>query len=383
MRRQSRIFTNQDFVERATLFALLLGIALIGYLSIGSISKRPAGTDAARRAMSLPDFVPLARQFAPSFVHIATTISTDTEHASDHEVPPIPPPRHGVGSGIIINRDGHILTNYHVIERANKVIVKLADRRELEATVVGRDATSDIALIKVTAPDALKPGSLGDSSLLQAGDWVVAMGSPFGLDGTLTAGIVSAKSRRIAASAYYDYIQTDASINPGNSGGPLLNLEGRVIGVNTAMFSHNGANIGINFAIPINLVKDLLPQLLSKGRISRGWLGVSTQVVSTRIARLLGLEKAGGALVVGVTPKGPAAEAGLQPGDLILGYDGQAIIDAEALPGLVASTAVGRNVNVYISRHGIIYRAVVSIGEIQEADPLLARSQGKTPEPPS
>jgi serine protease Do len=175
-----------------------------------------------------------------------------------------------------------ILTNYHVVEGTNKVTVKLADRRELDATVVGRDAKSDIALIKVAAPTALNPAPLGDSSLLEAGDWVVAMGSPFGLDRTLTAGIVSAKSRRIAASAYYDYIQTDASINPGNSGGPLLNLQGRVVGINTAMFSHNGANTGVNFAIPINLVKDFLPQLLSKGRITRGWLGIWTQVVSPR-----------------------------------------------------------------------------------------------------
>jgi serine protease Do len=328
--------------------------------------------------MSLPDFVPLARRFAPSFVHIATTSYADVDHAIgfgeslDSAVPPRPSPRHAVGSGIIIRRDGHILTNYHVIERANKVTIKLADRRELDATVVGRDAKSDIALIKVAAPAGLKPAPLGDSSLLQAGDWVVAMGSPFGLDRTITAGIVSAKSRRIPASAYYDYIQTDASINPGNSGGPLLNLKGRVIGINTAMFSHNGANIGINFAIPINLVKDFLPQLLSKGRITRGWLGISTQAVSTRIARLLGLDK-GGALVVGVNPNGPAAEAGLEPGDVIIGYDGKAIVDADALPGLVASTAVGRAVAVYISRHGIIYRAMVSIGELQELDPLLTR----------
>ena len=267
------------------------------------------------------------------------------------------------------------MTNYHVVEGANKVTVKLADRRELDATVVGRDAKSDIALIKVASPTALNPAPLGDSSMVEAGDWVVAMGSPFGLDRTLTAGIVSAKSRRIAASSYYDYIQTDASINPGNSGGPLLNLQGRVVGINTAMYSHNGANAGVNFAIPINLVKDFLPQLLSKGRITRGWLGISTQVVSPQIARLLGLEKAGGALVVGVSANGPAAEAGVEPGDIIVGYDGKAVVDAEALPGLVANTAVGRNVALYISRHGIIYRALASIRELQEADPFIARAR--------
>ena len=361
--------------------ALLLGFSLIGYLSMGSRVKRPAATEFARQTRNLPDFVPVARRFAPSFVHLTTSYAHAGPALSYGEilhfpVPANPLPRHGVGSGIIINRDGHILTNYHVVEGANKVTVKLADRRELDATIVGYDAKSDIALIKVVSPTALNPALLGDSSMVEAGDWVVAMGSPFGLDRTLTAGIVSAKSRRIAASSYYDYIQTDASINPGSSGGPLLNLQGRVVGINTAMLSHNGANAGVNFAIPINLVKDFLPQLLSKGRITRGWLGISTQVVSPQTARLLGLEKAGGALVVGVAADGPAAEAGVEPGDIIVGYDGKAVVDAEALPGLVANTAIGRNVALYISRDGIIYRALASIREQQEADPLIARAMG-------
>jgi serine protease Do len=376
--KQSR--TKHEAAEGAAILAVVLGLTFIGYLSLNPPSKSFTGTETARRAMSLPDFVPVARRFAPSFVHIATTIRPGAEDAryrddaANFASSPLAPSRHGIGAGIIINRDGHILTNYHVVERANTVTVKLADRRELEATVVGRDAGSDIAVMKVAAPVALRPAPLGDSSLLEAGDWVVAMGSPFGLDRTFTAGIVSAKSRRLAASPYYDYIQTDASINPGNSGGPLLNLAGQVVGINTAILSPNGANTGINFAIPINLAKDFLPQLLSKGRITRGWLGISTQNVSARSARLLGLQRAGGALVVDVVADGPAAKAGLEAGDVILGYDGHAVSDSEDLPSLVAETPVGRNVAIYISRQGILYRAAVSIGQLPEEELSLARA---------
>jgi serine protease Do len=355
--------------QRALIFLLIFG----GYFAINSAGKRPLGPLDTSRAASLPDFVPAALRFAPSLVHIETTFAAAENGDAGNVHSAVPPPaRRGIGSGIIIQSDGHILTNYHVVESANKVLVRLADRRVLDAVIVGRDAKSDLALIKIAAPASLKSAPLGDSSIVRAGDWVIAMGSPFGLDRSLTAGIVSAKSRRIGAGPY-DYIQTDASINPGNSGGPLLNLQGRVVGINTAIFSHNGSDIGVNFAIPINRVKDFLPELRTKGKITRGWLGVSTRVVSPQIARWLNLTNPAGALVVGIAADGPAAGAGLALGDVIVGYDGRAILDADALPALVAATPVGRAVTLYVSRHGLIYRAVAAIRELQEVDRLITR----------
>ena len=323
---------------------------------------------------NLPDFVSVARRFDSSLVHISTLYA---------ETPPATGApadvaggtggrRAGLGSGIILQRDGHILTNDHVIANAEKIFVKLADRRELAATVVGRDPRSDLALIKIIAQGALTVAPLGDSERLHTGEWVVALGSPFGLERTLTAGIVSAKTRRLATSAYHDFIQTDVTINPGNSGGPLLNLHGRVVGLNTAIVSRNGNNTGINFAIPINLIKDVLPELFSKGRVSRGWVGISTQTISQATARLLRLDKAGGALVVGVAPDGPAAHAGIRLGDIVVAYDGRSVNEAAELPALVGKTAVGRNVALYISRNRILYRAVLAVGELKETSEAAA-----------
>jgi serine protease Do len=364
---------KHDFIKKAGTVSVMLAVAMAGYLIMSGLTAQRPGTP--RPGAGLPDFVPVARAVAPSFVHIATQYPEDRQipsGAKDYHLdlsgPTAAPLRRGVGSGIIIHRDGHILTNYHVVEGANQVIVRLADRRAVDAAVVGHDARSDIALIKIAASNPLEPARLGDSSLLQAGDWVVAMGSPFGLDRTFTAGIVSAKARRIPASAYYEYIQTDTSINPGNSGGPLLDLHGRVIGINTAMLSNSGANLGINFALPINLIKNFLPALLTKGKITRGWLGVSTRVVTPQIARSLGLEKPGGALIVHLDAAGPAMSAGLEPGDVIVAYDGKAIVDAGVLPGLVADTRVGRRVTLFVNRHGIIYRVLAAIGELREPE---------------
>jgi serine protease Do len=272
-----------------------------------------------------------------------------------------------------------IVTNYHVVEHADKITIKLADRRELYAAVIGHDARGDIALLKVAAPDVLKAAPLGDSSRLQTGEWVLAMGSPFGLDRTVTAGIVSANARRIPPSVYYDFIQTDVSINPGNSGGPLLNLQGRVVGINTAMLSRNGANVGINFAIPINLIKDLLPDLLTKGRVTRGWLGISTQAISPAVARLLNVEPTAGALVVAVHPAGPATHAGIRAGDVIVEYNGRSVIDASELPSLVAKTAVGRQVAVRITRGRLLYRVIVAVDELKEPAHRSTKTAGAPP----
>ena len=312
-------------------------------------------------AAALPDFVSIARRFDPSLVHISTL-----RHAPS--TPDSPARLTGLGSGVILRADGHILTNDHVIRDAEKVFVKLADRRELSALVVGRDARSDLALLKVDAPSALAAAPLGDSSLVQTGEWVVALGSPFGLDRTLTAGIVSARTRRLPNNMYADYIQTDVTVNPGNSGGPLLNLEGLVVGINTAILSRDGNNMGINFAIPIDLVKELLPELLSRGRVTRGWVGLSTQTLTPAAARSLRVEGAG-ALVVGVAPHGPAAHAGIRVGDVVVAYDGKSIGQADELPGLVAKTAVGQQVALYVSRNRILYRAVLAVSELKESAP--------------
>jgi len=359
------------------LYGVLLGaIQAASYILIAKPSGMLISSHRPLRGVVLPDFVALAQEFAPSLVHISTLHArTGHDSSAPGETPPDDGPA-GLGSGILIDEIGHLITNHHVIQHGGKMIVKLADRREFEATIVGRDARSDIALLKIAPAAPLKPAPLGDSSRVQTGEWVAAMGSPFGLDSTLTAGIVSAKTRRIPTSVYYDFIQTDVSINPGNSGGPLLNLQGRVVGINTAMLSRNGASIGINFAIPINLIKDLLPELFAKGRITRGWLGISTQIVSPDIARLLKVDSSAGALIVGVDPVGPAAHAGIHPGDIVVEYNGKWVNDAAELPALVAKTTVGRQVALTINRRRMLYQVMIPVGELKESENGIATTAG-------
>ncbi|HWT77187.1 MAG TPA: Do family serine endopeptidase, partial [Candidatus Methylomirabilis sp.] len=244
-------------------------------------------------------------------------------------------PQQSLGSGFIIDKDGYILTNNHVVENAGMVMVKLANEKEYEAKVVGRDPRTDLALIKINARGDLPLVRLGDSDALQVGDYVLAIGNPFGLGQTVTAGIVSAKGRVIGQGPYDDFIQTDAAINPGNSGGPLFNTKGEVVGINAAIFSQSGGNIGIGFAVPVNMAKSLLPQLKAKGRVSRGWLGVSIGPVSDEAAKELKLKDKKGALVMEVVERSPADRAGLLQGDLIVGFDGKDVAGATDLPRLV------------------------------------------------
>ena len=252
-----------------------------------------------------------------------------------------------LGTGVIIDKEGFILTNNHVVEMADEIKVKLADEREFLAKIIGRDQKTDLALIKIDSDKPLSPLPLGDSDKLEVGEWVVAIGNPFGLGNTVTAGIVSAKYRQIGQSSYDNYIQTDASINPGNSGGPLLNTAGEVVGINTAIFSQSGGNIGIGFAIPINMAKDLLPQL-KKGKVVRGWLGVMIQKITPELKQKLDLKDEKGALVADVTPGGPAEKAGIQRGDVIISFNGKEIKEMNELPYVVASTPVGKSVNVEV-----------------------------------
>jgi len=285
----------------------------------------------------------------------------------------------GLGSGFIIDGSGLILTNNHVVEKAEEIEVTLKDDTTYAAKIIGRDPKTDLALIKVDAGRELKPIPLGDSEKVAVGDWVVAVGSPFGLGNTVTAGIVSAKYRRIGAGAYDDFIQTDASINPGNSGGPLLDVEGKVIGINTAIFSQSGGNIGIGFAVPVNIAKDLLPQL-KKGEVIRGWLGVTIQAVTPELKDKLGLKTDGGALISQVTPESPADKAGIQRGDVIVSFDGNKIEETHDLPYLVAKTPVGETVSVGVMRKGAQKTVNVKIGKLEEeAEETSKEGGGDTP----
>jgi serine protease Do len=236
-----------------------------------------------------------------------------------------------LGTGVIIDKEGFILTNNHVVEMADEIKVKLADEKEFLAKIIGRDQKTDLALIKIDSDKPLNPLPLGNSDSLEVGEWVVAIGNPFGLGNTVTAGIVSAKYRQIGQSSYDNYIQTDASINPGNSGGPLLNTAGEVVGINTAIFSQSGGNVGIGFAIPINMAKDLLPQLKT-GKVVRGWLGVMIQKITPELKQKLDLKDEKGALVADVTPGGPAEKAGIQRGDVIVTFNGKEIKEMSELP---------------------------------------------------
>jgi len=272
-------------------------------------------------------------------------------------------PRQNLGSGLIVEPDGYVLTNNHVIENARMIMVRLSDEEEYEARVVGRDPRTDLALLKIQGRREFPVARLGDSDRLRVGDWVLAIGNPFGLEQTVTAGIVSAKGRVIGAGPYDDFIQTDAAINPGNSGGPLFDTRGEVVGINSAIFSQTGGSVGIGFAIPINLAKELIPQLKAKGRVSRGWLGVAIAPLTPELAQKLGRP---GALVTDVVPSGPAAGAGVRAGDLIVAFQGQPIRRAGELPWLTAKTAVGSEVELMLLRDGKEQAVKVRLGELPE-----------------
>ncbi len=270
-----------------------------------------------------------------------------------------------LGTGVVIDKEGFILTNNHVVEMADEIKVKLADEKEFIAKIIGRDQKTDLALIKIDSDKPFIPLPLGDSDSLEVGEWVLAIGNPFGLGNTVTAGIVSAKYRQIGQSSYDNYIQTDASINLGNSGGPLLNTTGEVVGINTAIFSQSGGNIGIGFAIPINMAKDLLPQL-KKGKVVRGWLGVMIQKITPELKQKLDLKDEKGALVADVTPGGPAEKAGIQRGDVIVTFNGKEIKEMSELPYVVASTPVGKSVAVEVLRKGKKKSFEVKITELKD-----------------
>ncbi len=282
----------------------------------------------------------------------------------------------GLGSGFVIDKDGYILTNNHVVEKVDEIKVTMADKKTYTAELIGHDPKTDLALIRIDADEALEPLPLGNSDDLEVGDWVVAIGNPYGLGNTVTAGIVSYKSRNINAGPYDDFIQTDAAINPGNSGGPLLNTKGEVVGINSAIFSQTGGSIGIGFAIPVNMAKDLLPQL-KKGKVIRGWLGVHIQQISPELKDGLKLKDTKGALVADVSPGSPAQKAGIKRGDVVVSFDGTKIEEMDDLPYAVASTPVGKEVVVKVIRKGKTKSFDIKVGELKDEE---AVEEGGEPE---
>ena len=289
-----------------------------------------------------------------------------------------------LGSGFIIDPAGYIVTNNHVIDGADEITVILTDKSSLPATLVGKDDKTDLALLKVNSKQPLSVAKFGDSDRSRVGDLVMAIGDPFGLGGTVTTGIVSARNRDINSGPYDDFIQTDAPINRGNSGGPLFNMDGEVIGINSAIYSPSGGSVGIGFAIPANAAKNVIAQLKTTGKIQRGWLGVRIQQVSEEIAESMGLDKARGALIAGMTDGGPAQKAGLQNGDVVLNFDGRAVADERALPRMVADSQIGKTVNIEVLRKGqrrtlpVTVQRLVEDEKVASADPKNA----KTPTPP-
>ena len=376
------------------LVSLVVGLGISGSLDWLAPSRAvnmmgESGSPEPRTAGQLPDFVALAKKMRPLVVNISTTQVSEGRGGQQEfgnpfgeddpfndfwkrffggPLPRGPQRQRSLGSGFIIDADGTILTNNHVVENAQKILVKLSDEQEYEAKVVGRDTKTDIAIIKVNTKTALTAASLGDSDTLEVGEWVMAIGNPFGLDSTVTSGIVSAKGRHIGQGPYDNFIQTDASINPGNSGGPLINLRGEVVGINTAIFSRSGGNIGIGFAIPINLVKELLPQLRGKGKVTRGYLGVLIQKVTPEIADSLGMDRGRGALVANVSKDGPAEKAGVKVGDVIIEFDGKEIKDSGDLPIVVARTPVDRKVRMKVLRDKKELQLTVSVGELKDEE---------------
>jgi serine protease Do len=336
-------------------------------------ASTPADAGGPAVAPGLPSFSGIVSAAAPAVVHVRTVSVVNAADGfglppglfGDHG--PFGPdgpfrgfrgPRgggqtqHGTGSGFVIRNDGIVLTNNHVVEPAKEITVALSDGRELPAKVLGRDPKTDLAVLKVESKEPLPVVELGDSDALAVGDWVVAIGNPFGLNNTVTAGIVSAKGRAIGQGPYDHFIQTDAPINPGNSGGPLFDENGKVVGINTAIFSQGGGNIGIGFAIPINEARELVPQLEEHGHVTRGWLGVSIQKLTPELAESVGADGTRGALVASVTPDGPAAKAGVKAGDVITRWDGKPVDEPGTLSTLVAATTIGKTVPVELRRDG-------------------------------
>ncbi len=345
------------------------------------------------QARELPDFTDLIEKSSPAVVNISTT-----QKMKHPKMPPNMPPNmprmpdgtpldeffrhffgdrgnapdfdtHSLGSGFIISAEGYVLTNNHVVDNADKIIVRLSDRRELTAKVVGRDERSDIALLKINTNN-LPVVKIGDSSNLKVGAWVYAIGSPFGFDHSATAGIISAIGRSLPTESYVPFIQTDVAINPGNSGGPLFNMDGEVIGINSQIYSRSGGFMGLSFAIPIDVAMEVVDQLKNKGKVTRGWLGILIQDVTAELAESFGMDKPQGALVAKLLPDSPAHKAGIQVGDIIIEFNGKSVEESSMLPRLVGRSKVGDSLPVKVIRNGKPLTLKVKIAELPKDEEI-------------
>ncbi|QGZ30946.1 DegQ family serine endoprotease [Stutzerimonas stutzeri] len=364
-------------ILRRNFLAVVAGVALFGQTLVAHAQ--------------LPDFTPLVEDASPAVVNISTKQNTPVRGGPmqmpdlegippmfreffERGIPKQPDRRReaqSLGSGFIISEDGYILTNNHVVADADEIIVRLPDRSELQAKLVGADPRSDVALLKIDGDD-LPIVKIGKSEALKAGEWVVAIGSPFGFDHTVTAGVVSATGRSLPNESYVPFIQTDVAINPGNSGGPLFNLEGEVVGINSQIFTRSGGFMGLSFAIPIDVAMDVANQLREDGKVSRGWLGVVIQEVNKDLAESFGLERPAGALVAQVMDGGPAAKGGLKVGDVILSLNGKAIDMSGDLPHLVGAMKPGSTARLEVVRDGDRQTLSIDIGALPEEGDLLA-----------
>lgn len=370
----------------------LRSAAVLGLVAAG-LSVMPAPGALAQARTAPESFADLAAQLLPSVVNISTTQVSKAKPPArggspSPDSPQVPPgspfeeffkdffdrnpqenrPRRNtsLGSGFIIDPSGIVVTNNHVIADADEVTVTLHDDSTLKAEIIGRDAKTDLAVLKVKTEKKLPAVKFGNSDVTRVGDWVLAIGNPFGLGGTVTAGIVSARARDIQSGPYDDFLQTDASINRGNSGGPMFNLAGEVIGINTAIFSPTGGSVGIGFAIPASLARPVVEQLRQYGKTRRGWLGVRIQQVNDEIAESLGLDKARGAMVAAVTANGPAEKAKIEPGDVVLTFDGKDVNEMRRLPRIVAETPIDKKVVATVWRKGKELKLDVVVGELDE-----------------
>jgi len=380
--------------------ALVTIVLLCGY-AYSQNSPRPSEADVSSQATAAPkavngtipaDFSDIAEQQGPAVVNISVSGAVSTAYSGIPGLPDLDPndpfgeffrrfqgptphgkvPVHGLGSGFIVKSDGVVLTNAHVVADADEVTVKLTDKREFKAKVLGVDKVTDVAVLKINAKD-LPVVRVGNPKASRVGEWVVAIGSPFGFENTVTAGIISAKSRTLPDEGYVPFLQTDVPINPGNSGGPLFNLRGEVIGINSQIYSRSGGYQGLSFAIPIDVAMKVEGQLLTGGKVSRGRLGISIKDVNGELADSLGMDKPAGAFVAGVERDSPAEVAGIEPGDVVIKFSGTSINSSNELPPLVSEMTPGSKAVVTVLRQGKVNEITVTVGELKSSETHASR----------